>query len=352
MLTRILFVILITINSITIRSQIQEPNLIDSSTGVWSISYNAGFGMDYVNSTGHKISFEVGYSEDHQKAFLFNISSTRLYKNHNKYFSMFECSIGPRFYIIENELVYIEGNIGAQINSESNRSYNWDFGFDEYYYSSNPRAAFYFAAGFGTRVMISPNNAFLLRVKYNTTMPSTEGYTYINAQFGIEFNTAKNNTPVKNDKRKITFSIGGGINSPADMSGRKNRGDGIFLIEGAIPTNFNGEIYGEAAYNRIESNSTGLQNNSVSLTIGPRFFINRGLLSAFMEFGGGIYVLAQSDYSHHDPLQPGLNIGTGFTSGLSSFFELFAKGKIHFIFTDNPSLPLYTTLTGGVRFNL
>ena len=46
---------------------------------------------------------------------------------------MFECSIGPKFYIIENELVYIEGNIGAQINSESNRSYNWDFGFDEYY---------------------------------------------------------------------------------------------------------------------------------------------------------------------------------------------------------------------------
>lgn len=352
MLTRILLAIFITIIPVTAISQNTEPDLQDSKQGVWSISYNAGFAMDYDNSTGHKISFEVGYSEGDSKAFLFNISSAKLFRNRDHYLSIYECTVGPRFYILENERVYLEGNIGAQINSQSRRYYDWYPVSDENYYSSKSRAAFCLAAGFGTRVMISPNNALMLRVKYNTTMPSTEGYTYINALFGLEFNTVKNNTPNKIGNRKITFSVGGGINSPTDMNARRNNGDGTLMIEGAVPTNFNGEIYGEASYNRIKTKSGRILNHFISLNIGPRFFINRGLLNAFLEFGGGMYILADSDDDKSVPLHPGLSIGTGFTTDISGFIGLFAKGKIHFIFTDNRAFPPYSTLTGGMRFNL
>lgn len=353
MLTRILYVVLIiTVIPFTSLSQVNNPKLKDSSSGIWSISYNAGFGMDLENATGHKVSFEVGYSEDDSKAFLFNISTAKLYKNRDHYFSIFECTVGPRFYILENKLAYIEGSIGAEISSAHHRYYDWEYGYDEYYYSSNSRAAFCIAAGFGTRVMISPNNAFLLRVKYNTTMPSSEGYTYVNALFGLEFNTAKIYTPAKKDNRKFTFSLGGGLISPSDMNSRKNNGEGTLFIEGAVPTNFNGEIYGEAAYNRIRYNSASILNEIISLNIGPRFFINRGVLSAFLEFGGGLYILAERNNDKFDPLQPGLSIGTGFTADITKLFGLFAKGKIHFIFTDNPTFPPYSSLTGGMRFNL
>jgi hypothetical protein len=334
-------------------SQNEKSINLNSTPGVWNISYNAGFSINYENATGHKISFEIGYSEDDKKAFLFNISTTKLYKTSYKSFTMYECSVGPRFYVLKNELVFLEGNIGAQINSENRIYPNWDFGYINSYYSSNTHSAFYFAAGLGTKVMISRNNAFLLRVKYNTTMPASEGFTYINAQFGLEFNTSKPEDEInQKNKRRLTFSLGGGINSPLDINGRKNTGEGIFLLECALPTDFNGEIYGEAAYNRINANNARINNQLISFNIGPRFFINNSLLSSFMEFGGGMYILAQSNYSKKDAVHPGLTIGTGLTGRINELFEIFAKGKIHFLFTDNPSFPPYSTLAGGVRFNL
>ncbi len=352
MLTRIVFVILITLQPVLILSQIKHQSSANHEPGVWSISYNAGFGMDYENSTGHKLSFEAGYSEDNSKAFLFNISSAKLYKSRDSYYSLYECSVGPRIYVLKNQLVYLEGNIGAQINSFNTRYYYWDMGLDENYYSTNSRAAFYIAAGIGSKVMISANNAFLFRLKYNTTMPSTEGYTYINAQFGLEFNTSENKSTGKLKEKNFILSLGGGIISPQDIAGRKYNGNGVILIEGAVPTNFNGEIYGETVYNRIRSLRNSNLNSIVSFNIGPRFFINKNMLSSFLEFGGGMYILAESNSDKDDIVHPGLSIGTGFTAGISKLFELFAKGKIHFIFTDNPSFPPYSTLSGGMRFNL
>lgn len=62
-------VLIITIIPFTALSQVNNPNLKDSSSGIWNISYNADFGMNLENATNHKVSFEVKPLEDDFKAF-------------------------------------------------------------------------------------------------------------------------------------------------------------------------------------------------------------------------------------------------------------------------------------------
>ncbi|MFI5211581.1 MAG: hypothetical protein ACHQIH_01760 [Ignavibacteria bacterium] len=350
MLTRILIMALALLNTLSSYSQEKNTFTKPAPHGDWSISYNAGINMDYDKNTGYKISMELGFSESPSRELLLNLSSSAIPVSHSTGYSLLECSIGPRFLLFKDKILFLEGNIGAQINNRTREYYKWDYGYNGT--STQTRSGFYFAAGVGAKIHISGNNSFLLRVKYNTTVPYSEGLTYLGAQFGLDFNTSE---PVRNSKienKKFSLSIGGGINSPYDPDGYSNSGKGVYLIEGSYQTGQKNEVFLEASYSEINVNYHAENTGMLDINFGPRFYINKSALSSFIEFGGGVYILTKDDGSENDPVQPGINIGTGFTGRLNSLMALFLKGKIHILFTENLSFPPYSSLAGGLRFNL
>ncbi len=358
MLTRILFIrisfILIVLFT-SFASFSQEEKLLSSkpSPGSWSISYNIGPNINFENNIGYKYSMEVCYAETESNEFILEFSTAKIPINEYSHHSILEYSIGPRFYPFKSKIFFAEGNIGAQISSKSKDYIDWYYSYyNPVYTSSRVSAAFYLSAGIGAKLFISRNNSFLMKIKYNTSMPYKDGVSYIGAQIGVDFNNTVSNKSAIIEDKKYSFSAGGGVNSPYDINSYSKSGEGILLIEGTYITGEKNEIFLEASYNRFGYDYMPEQIESACLDFGPRFYINKGELSSFMEFGGSINYLFYKTESRYDPIQPGISIGTGFTGKLNSLLALFLKGKIHLLFTDNPSQPPYSILAGGVRFNL
>jgi hypothetical protein len=350
MLTRILIVTLALVSSLSSYSQSNNTVTKPATQGDWSISYYAGPTLNFENNSGYKISMEAGFSENRSRDLLLDLSSSVLTVSPSTSYSLLECSIGPRFLLFRDRIFFLEGSIGAQINNRTREYYEWGYGYSGT--STQTRSSFYFAAGIGAKLHITGNNSFLFRLKYNSTVPSSGGLTYMCAQFGLDFNASGADRISTAENRKFSLSIGGGINSPYDPDGLSNSGKGVYLIEGTYQTGSKNEIFLEAAYSEINVNHQAENSGMISFNCGPRFFINKSILSSFIEFGGGVYILTEDDGSKDDPVQPGINIGTGFTGRLSSIAALFVKGKIHILFTDNLLFPPYSSLAGGLRFNL
>lgn len=356
MLTRILFVsrffyFILLVSSFTNYSQYSTPPQVTGLPGDWSITFNAGLGLSTLGKTGHKISFETAYRETSTHEFVFSFAATKLPEKTFIRSSLLEFSIGPRLYPLKNGSFFVEAAIGAQLNNTQREYYDW-YGEGFYYHTSDTRAAFLISVAAGVKLPITENNAMLLRLGYNTTHPYEEGVSYFSTQFGLCFNNSTDPAFKDKSNSKFAVSAGGGYVNPADGTGYHYSGSGLYILEGIFLISPMDEIYLNGSLVRLSTDEYTKSKNQFGITVGPRFFINRSVLSSFVEFGGGVYLAEKNEFRDSDPLQPGINIGTGFTGRMTTALAMYLKGNLNYYFTDNPLFPAFSSITGGLRFNL
>jgi hypothetical protein len=364
MLTRILFLsrffyFILLVTAFTNYSQYKIHPQVTGLTGTWSISYNAGIGLNTLGKAVQKISFETTYRETSSHEFVLSIAAAKLPERTHTRRSLFEVSIGPRLYPLKNKTFFAEAKLGMQLNSLQKEEYDWFLG-EGYFYTSEIRAAFLLSVAAGIRLPVTENNSLLLRLGYNTTFPSEEGLSYFGALVGLDFQEGKDNKSKIANFSRFSISAGGGFNEPLFREGIRDSGKVSFSLEGIYSTGRLSEFYLAASYNRlhVSHHNTGF----AGLNFGPRFYINKSTFSSFIELGGGVFYKIKESKPNNfyinepdqdfDPLQPAINIGTGFTGRLSRLLSMYAKGNLNFFFTDDPDFPAFSTLTGGLRFNL
>lgn len=356
MLTRILlhsrfFYFILLVTSFTNYSQkIFEPE-VTPLPGDWSMSYNAGIGLNAEGKVGHKLSFEAAYRETSTHEFVLSIASTKLPVRTFTRSSLFEVCVGPRLYPFKHDMFFIEAALGAQINNKQTEEYDW-FMNEYYFYSSEPKAPFLLSVGAGARLPVLKNNSMLIRIGYNTTMPSEDGVSYFSALFGLSFNNSKDTSRSSKFGSKFVLSAGGGFSTIISDRYHSYTSKGLYTLEAAYLISPRTEI----CLNGTISNMNNLRRNDnytiLGLILSPRFYLNRSALSAFAELGGGIFVLTKDDDSRDDPIKSSINIGTGFTGNITEIFGMFLKGNLYLVLTDNRSIPTFSSVTGGLRFNL
>lgn len=356
MLTRILlrlfFCFTLLINSLTIYSQQHNtPPQVTGLTGDWSITYNAGLGLNTLGKAGHKISFETTYRETSSNEFVFSIASTKLPVGTYSRSSLLEISVGPRIYPFKYNIFFMEASLGAQFNSRQTEDYDWLLN-EYYFYSSDPLAPFLFSVGAGVKLPVTKNNSMLIRFGYNTTLPSKDGVSYFSGMVGLSFNETKDTARTRKSESRFAFSAGGGLNTPFGVGYRAYSSKGLYSLEAAYLISRRTEIF----LNGVISNMKNLRRNDshtiLGVTLGPRFYLNRSALSAFAELGGGIFVLTKEDNSRDNPIRSSISIGTGFTGNITEIIGMYVKGNLYLVLTDNRSVPTFSSVTGGLRFNL
>lgn len=353
MLTRILFFVFYLLSTLHTISQDERGIPIITKDHYWSISYLAGAVYDTDGDLGYKFGIETSYREDEIKEFFLNFSVSKIHDSEITENNLVECSIGPRVYLPVRD-AYLEGNIGAQIFTRTSKYDYWDYGYSWYY--SKVRASFYFSGGAGYNFTLSRTNTLHFRIKYSTTMPPSEGLSYVSVQTGINFNTlkvSKTISPVKNKNRPISISAGAGLNSATGLYDNIYSGKSMYMIESSIPVSAKTEFFIESNFSTFTINERVKVNKLLSINFGPRLFINENPFTAFFEFGGGLHILLnKEENSRYDHIQPGLNAGTGIIAKILGPASLFVKGKLHLIFTENEAFPPYSSFAGGLRFNL
>lgn len=355
MLTRILlsrfFCFILLVTSFTNYSQeIFEPE-VNNLPGDWSITFNAGLGLNTLGKAGHKLSFETTYRETSTHEFVFSIASTKLPVGTYSRSSLLEISVGPRIYPFKYNIFFMEASLGAQFNSWQTEHYDW-FLNEYYYYSSDPLAPFLFSVGAGVKLPVTKNNSMLIRFGYNTTLPSKDGVSYFSALFGLSFNENKDTTHRNIDESKFAISAGGGLNTLIGDDSRVYTSKGLYSLEAAYLLSRRTEIILNGTISNIKNLRRNDSHTIFGLTLGPRFYLNRSALSAFAELGGGIFILTKEDNSRDNPIRSSISIGTGFTGNITELFGMYLKGNLYLVLTDNRSVPTFSSVTGGLRFNL
>jgi len=358
MLTRILFVsrffyFILLVSSFTNYSQKTFEPEENPLPGDWSITFNAGLGLSTLGKAGHKISFETAYKETSINEFVLSIAATKLPEKTFTRNSLLEVSIGTRLYPVKNETFFAELTLGAQINTKQRAYYDWFSGAD--YHSTDTRAAFLVSIATGVRMPITENNAMLLRLGYNTTFPFEEGGgSYLSGLIGLSFSNRKTPANIEQDGSgsKFAVSAGGGYNNPMHGGGFHFSGSGIYVIEGIFLNSRLNELFMDISLNRLSTDDYSKAREIYGIALGPRFYINRDVLSAFLEFGGGVYLSDKNEHTKSDPLQPGINIGTGFSGRMTKDLAMYLKGGLCYYLTDNPNFLSFSSVTGGLRFNL
>ena len=358
MLTRILlrrfFCFTLLITSFTIYSQQHNtPPQVTGLTGDWSITYNAGIGLNTLGKAGHKISLEISYNETSSNEFVLSIASSKIRKGIYRRNRLLEISVGPRIYPTANKTIFTEATVGAQLNSEEREYFDW-YGEGTNFYVTDSRAAFLLSVAFGVKLPIAVNNSLLLRLAYNTTFPGAEGVSYFSGMAGLSFSSQKD--PANRDNAgklsRFAVSAGGGYNNPAYGTGYHYSGSGIYMIEGIFNNGGLYEVYVNGSLNRLSKDIYSKADHIYGLAVGPRFYINKSTLSAFAELGGGVYYADKNEHTKSDPLQTGISFGTGFTGRMTKVLDMYLKGSLCYYLTDNPNFPAFSSVTGGLRFNL
>lgn len=356
MLTRILFIsrffrFILLVTTFTNYSQYNTAPQVSGLPGDWSIAFNAGLGLNTLGKAGHKTSFETSYRETSTHEFVLSIASTKLPVRTYTRNSLLEVSVGPRIYPFKYNIFFVEAALGAQFNSSQTEDYDW-FLNEYYYYSSDPLAPFLFSVAAGVKLPVSKNNSMMVRFGYNTTMPSEDGVSYFSALFGLSFNDTKDTARTRKSEGKFALSAGGGFNTPFGVGYRAYTSKGLYSLEAAYLLSRRTEIF----LNGTISNMKNLRRNDsytvFGVTLGPRFYINRNALSAFAELGGGIFILAKDNASRDNPIKSSIVIGTGFTGNITETIGMYLKGNLYLVLTDNRGVPTFSSVTGGLRFNL
>ncbi|MBL8016789.1 MAG: hypothetical protein JNK43_05925, partial [Ignavibacteria bacterium] len=282
--------------------------------------------------------------------FVLSIASSKIRERNYTNRDLIEVSIGTRLYPVKNEIFFTEATLGAQINNLEREYFDWGY----YYQTSDSRASFLVTVATGVKLPVTENNSMLLRLGYNTTFPIEEGLSYFSGLIGLSFSasyeTGKNKP--KAPASKLAIAAAGGYNNPMHRTGYHFSGSGIYIIEGIFVNTRLNELFMDISLNRFSPDEYSKAREIYGIALGPRFFINRDVLSAFVELGGGVYLSDKNEHTMSDPLQPGINLGTGFTGKMTEAMEMFLKGGLCYFLTDNPNFPSFSSVTGGLRFNL
>ncbi len=355
MLTRILlqsrfFYFILLVTSFSNYSQYNTPPHVTGLPGDWSISYNAGIGLNTEGKAGHKISFETAYRETSTHEFVLSIASSKLFEKTYTSSSLLEVCVGPRLYPFKHEIFFIETALGAQFNYKRTEEYDWFLG-ENYYYASESLAPFLFSVGTGVRLPVTKNNAMLIRFGYNTTFPSKDGVSYFSTLIGLSFYNSNDTAHTRKNSSKFSLSAGGGISNTLS-NGYTYSSPGIYCFEAAFLLSGRTEIFLDGIINKVKIPRREESNTMLGLTLGPRFYLNKSDLSAFAELGGGIFILAKENSSRENPFKSSIVIGTGFTGNITEIIGMYLKGNLYLVLTDNRRVPAFSSVTGGLRFNL
>jgi hypothetical protein len=346
---------------------------LEKSNDYWSIGYYASGNLSLINDYSRKGTVQPGYGgmleftyNNYQTELILLMGFNRINSpRENEHFETFEFSIGPRILINKADDGFIELTTGALLIGRVYKPEYWEF--YNYPYYSDPVFRFGLSGALGKKFSVNNNTDILLKLRMLTTI-SFEGdnLTYMVLNGGVTFNTKKLNTKPKEDKISyvsITAFCGG--TNPSALSqwdydwGINYSGEVSYKMSPKVEFTLGGSYN---KINRVKNNNfIPYKTYIASLTLSGRFYINESPLSAFIEFGSGLYNYhinpseepATGDWYGYMEEYSGMNVGTGTKIKLSRLFDFLLRTKLNFLFTGRyDDAPNYLTVDGGLRFNL